>query len=111
MYVIVYIVFCVFVSGQQLVQMPDGKLHVLNTQTTTSAISPAQTATTQAVPGGRLALVTTTTQAASTPQHVTVVKATGQSGKQILRQVRPVTPLKTATVAGKPAQVINWFII
>lgn len=79
------------VIGQQLVQMPDGKLHVFST-----AQAGAATATQPASPR----------PAAPTPatQQVTVVKTPG--GQPIIRQLRPVTPLKSNTVAGKPGQVM-----
>lgn len=79
------------VIGQQLVQMPDGKLHVFST-----AQAGAATATQPASPR----------PAAPAPatQQVTVVKTPG--GQPIIRQLRPVTPLKSNTVAGKPGQVM-----
>lgn len=71
--------------------MPDGKLHVFSTSQ-----AGAVTATQPASP-----------RPASTPspatQQVTVVKTPG--GQPIIRQLRPVTPLKPNTVAGKPGQV------
>lgn len=85
------------VIGQQLVQMPDGKLHVFST-----AQAGAATATQPASPR----------PAAPAPatQQVTVVKTPG--GQPIIRQLRPVTPLKSNTVAGKPGQVmLNLYFI
>lgn len=79
------------VIGQQLVQMPDGKLHVFST-----AQAGAATATQPASPRPA-------TPAPAT-QQVTVVKTPG--GQPIIRQLRPVTPLKSNTVAGKPGQVM-----
>ncbi|XP_075219983.1 nucleosome-remodeling factor subunit NURF301 E(bx) isoform X3 [Lycorma delicatula] len=78
--------------GQQLVQMPDGKLHVLNTQ---------------AAP----AVQTQSTPRLVSPQQVTVVKAPNKT--QVVRpaNVRPGTPSKTSTTttttaATKPSQTV-----
>lgn len=89
------------VVGQQLVQMPDGKLHVFS-----GAQAAATPTTTPRI-----------TTAANTPQQVTVVKTPG-STTPILRHLRPVTAIKPNTViSSKPAQVtvqivwMEWKII
>lgn len=86
--------------------MPDGKLHVLNTQAATAVQSTAQAgAVNAAVTGNRLTLVTAASPTVTNTQQVTVVKTPGQVAKPVVRQIRPGTPIKNNSTPVKPTQV------
>ncbi|XP_011646534.1 nucleosome-remodeling factor subunit NURF301 isoform X3 [Pogonomyrmex barbatus] len=102
--------------GQQLVQMPDGKLHVLNVNhTAKTVVSTAKTATSENTTATKTSPTKTTansTQQAQTPQQTQVVQ-TVQRVKSTTMTLAPntsVTPTKNAimvTNAGQAAQVIS----
>ncbi|XP_039292245.1 nucleosome-remodeling factor subunit NURF301 isoform X2 [Nilaparvata lugens] len=79
--------------GQQLVQMPDGKLHVLTTQSTSPTATAAQGQT------GRTG--------AAAPQQVTVVKAPSKAPIIRPANMRPAAPNATA----KPPQQLNKTVV
>ncbi|GAB1859808.1 Nucleosome-remodeling factor subunit NURF301 [Camponotus japonicus] len=114
--------------GQQLIQMPDGKLHVLNVSQTVSSpsaqsnstmpTSTPQTKTATAVSSAKVAVSETSTTKTNPTTKATVNSTTQQSLQQVVQAVQrvksatlaPTTPTKNAIVVantGQTAQVIS----
>ncbi|KMQ97122.1 nucleosome-remodeling factor subunit nurf301 [Lasius niger] len=115
--------------GQQLIQMPDGKLHVLNVNQTvgtpsaqsnsTTPTSTPQTKTATAVSSAKVAISETSATKTSPSAKATANSTTQQSPQQVQLQtvqrvksatLTPTTPTKNAIVVantGQTAQVIS----